>query len=122
MTCRQRGGTMSVVTVWDERPPLLPHREWTVDDLAGRPDDGLRYELFDGVLVVSPAPFLPHQRAVGALYRLLHSRCTAELEVLVAPFDFQPTRKRSFQPDVLVARRKDLHEDRPLQAPPVLVV
>ena len=30
--------------------------EWTVADLAQTPDDGLRYELVDGVLLVSPAP------------------------------------------------------------------
>jgi hypothetical protein len=35
---------------------------WTVDDLDRIPDDGLQYELFDGVLVVSPAPNLLHQR------------------------------------------------------------
>ena len=29
--------------------------EWTVADLASLPDDGLQYELADGVLLVSPA-------------------------------------------------------------------
>ena len=33
--------------------------EWTVADLADTPDDGLRYELVDGVLLVSPAPTQP---------------------------------------------------------------
>ena len=45
--------------------------EWTVDDLATLPDDGLQYELLDGVLLVSPAPRLPHQRAAGRLDVLL---------------------------------------------------
>ena len=30
--------------------------EWTVDDLDHLPDDGLQYELLDGLLLVSPAP------------------------------------------------------------------
>ena len=38
--------------------------EWTVDDLDQLPDDGLRYELLDGMLLVSPAPTRRHQRAV----------------------------------------------------------
>src|SRR5690348_11156641 len=67
MTCRSRGGTMAVVTVWSEESPLAPHGDWTVDDLARLPDDGRQYELFDGVLVVSPASFPLHQRVVGAL-------------------------------------------------------
>jgi Uma2 family endonuclease len=109
------------VTVWDERPPLLPHREWTVDDLADLPDDGLRYELFDGVLVVSPSPFKPHQRAVRGLYALLRDACPPELEVFFAPLDFQPNRVRSFQPDVLVVRRDDGSDTKVFQAPVLAV-
>lgn len=38
---------------------------WTVDDLRRLPDDGLRYEIVDGALVVTPAPSPWHQ-SVGA--------------------------------------------------------
>ncbi len=81
--------------------------DWTVDDLAGLPDDGLRYELVDGTLLVSPAPTKVHQRAVGRLYLLLTSVCPPDLEVFLAPTDYQPTRGRSLQPDLLVVRRDD---------------
>lgn len=80
---------------------------WTVADLELLPDDGLRYELVDGTLLVSPAPTKLHQRCVGHLYLLLHAACPAELEVFLAPTDYQPTSTRSLQPDLLVVRRDD---------------
>jgi len=46
--------------------PVTPRAgDWTVDDLDRRPEDGLRYELVDGVLLVTPAPEPVHQFAVG---------------------------------------------------------
>lgn len=41
--------------------------EWTVDDLDRLPEDGLQYELLDGLLLVTPAPVLMHQRAPSVL-------------------------------------------------------
>jgi len=113
---------MAVVTVWDEGLPLVPFGDWTVDDLVRLPDDGRQYELFDGVLVVSPGPFPLHQRAVGALMHVLYPGCPADLEVFVAPLDFQPTKRRSLQPDVMVARRADVDDHGPLREPLVLAV
>lgn len=92
---------MTAVTVLPRDHP------WTVDDLAALPDDGLRYELVDGTLLVSTAPSKLHQRAVGNLHLLLRDACPAELEVFLAPTDYQPTRTRSLQPDLLVVSRED---------------
>ena len=86
--------------------------EWTVADLARIPDDGLQYELADGVLLVSPAPRPRHQVVAGELYVLLRAACPAALQVLFAPVDFQPTERRSLQPDLLVVRRADVGETR----------
>lgn len=87
---------------------VLPRdHPWTVADLASLPDDGLRYELVDGTLLVSPAPSKLHQRAVGNLYLVLRDACPPDLEVFLAPTDYQPTLTRSLQPDLLVVRRDD---------------
>lgn len=103
-------------------PLLLPHdREWTVDDLDHLPDDGLQYELFDGVLVVSPSPKKPHQRAVLRMAQLLDDGCPAHLEVFIAPLDFQPDEKNSYQPDVLVVDGDDPDGDKQT-TPPLLAV
>lgn len=45
--------------------------EWTYADLARFPDDGNRYEIVDGHLVVSPSPIIRHQLVVGRLQVLL---------------------------------------------------
>jgi len=95
--------------------------EWTVDDLAHTPDDGLRYELVDGVLLVSAAPSNLHQIVLGELYVLLRAACPADARVMLAPTDFQPTRRRSLQPDLLVAWRRDVGTD-PITAPLLLAV
>jgi Uma2 family endonuclease len=115
---------MTVVTAEDEDLlHMLPHEEeWTVDELAKLPNDGRRWELYDGALVVTPAPFIRHQQASKALFRLLDLACPPELDVFYAPVDFQPSEKRSFQPDLLVVRRVDIRQRGALQKPPVLNV
>jgi len=92
-------GTMTVMPRTGE--------EWTVDDLDRIPEDGLQYELLDGLLLVTPAPVRTHQRAVGNLYLLLRAACPPGFEVLLAPFDWRPDRRTSLQPDLLVVRDTD---------------
>lgn len=100
----------------------IPHgRPFTVDDLEAMPDDGNRYELIDGMLVVSPAPSRRHQRVLFKLAILLEENCPAELEVLPAPFSVRQSSTTELQPDILVARDEDLTE-KLLPVAPVLAV
>ncbi|MEV4260098.1 Uma2 family endonuclease [Kribbella sp. NPDC049584] len=94
---------------------------FTLADLDALPDDGMRYELVDGVLLVTPAPLPIHQTAVLELAVRLRSACPDDLKVFIAPTDFQPTRQRSLQPDVLVCRRADVGP-RAVEKPPLLAV
>lgn len=48
-------------------PAIDLERIWTVEMLDGLPDDGSRYEVVDGALLVSPLPHLAHQRAAQEL-------------------------------------------------------
>lgn len=100
-------------------PPRASTAPWTVDDLAALPDDGMRYEIIDGTLVVSPSPTFRHQSVSGALFLLLATACSPDLRVLAAPLDWQPSRLRSFQPDLLVVPAGPL--DRPTPTPLVVV-
>lgn len=49
-------------------PQTIP---WTRKDLDRLPDDGNRYELLNGELLVSPAPSPPHQHIVAWLNEVL---------------------------------------------------
>lgn len=107
---------MSVVT-----SPADAAHPFTVADLEGMPDDGRRYELIDGELLVSPAPGWPHQEAAYTLYMLLRQACPPGLRVIGAPFAVRPDKFNELQPDVIVARYADLTE-RDLPGAPLLAV
>ena len=59
---------MSEAAIAVPGPRIAPY---TVDDLFEMPDDGNRYEVLGGSLVVSPAPTPRHQLAADALCRTL---------------------------------------------------
>ncbi len=101
---------------------LLPHgRPLTRSDLDALPDDGHRYELIDGALIVTPAPSYSHQDVVGELYVRLHAACTPGLKVMLAPFDVALATDTVMQPDLLVARREQFTA-RDLPGAPLLAV
>lgn len=54
-------------------PMATTSRRWTADDLDQLPDDGNRYEVVAGRLLVTPPPSPPHEAVVNALGRLLEA-------------------------------------------------
>lgn len=95
--------------------------EWTIDDLETLPDDNLRYELLDGTLFVNPAPVPRHQRAVLRLAIELTKACPPDHEVFIAPLDWQPDRRTSLEPDLLVVRKDRIGPKNITQTPTVVV-
>ncbi len=100
---------------------FAPGRPLTVADLEAMPDDGRRYELIDGLLIVSPSPNRWHQRMGLQLAVLLVEGCPPHCEVLMAPFDVQTSEENVVQPDVIVALMEDL-TDKNLPVAPLLAV
>jgi Uma2 family endonuclease len=94
---------------------------FSVADLDAIPDDGMRRELLDGQLLVTPAPLAIHQRAAIQLAFRLGQACPDDLEVLAAPFDFRPSDRYSLQPDVLVCRSDEVGP-KGTTSPPLLTV
>lgn len=74
-------------------------------------DDGCRYELLKGEILVTPAPGTLHQRAVVRLIVHLSSPLPEGTELLIAPYDVVLTTTdgdTTLQPDLLLARTGDL--------------
>ncbi|GAA1605932.1 Uma2 family endonuclease [Kribbella hippodromi] len=81
--------------------PIQPG-EFTTADLDAAPDDGPRYELVDGVLLVTYMSSETHQRAFGKLMYQLVSACPDHLEVLPGPLEFRAHERLALVPDLLV--------------------
>jgi Uma2 family endonuclease len=100
----------------------LPQREpLTYDDVQRLPDDGNRYELLDGYLLVTPSPIPGHQRCVARLLFTLMEAAPAGIDVLPAPTDWYVDERNVFEPDIVVSRRTDVGERR-IEVAPLLVV
>jgi Uma2 family endonuclease len=95
--------------------------EWTVDLLEQLPDDGLRYEILDGILIVSPSPIPIHQRAIGRIFIAFVQACPPDLEAFVSPLDWQPDSRTSLEPDVLVVATDRIGEKNIQQNPTIVV-
>jgi Uma2 family endonuclease len=106
---------MTIAEPWPAAGQLL-----TADDLDLMPDDGRRYELIDGVLVVSPAPSVQHQLVLAELIVLLHGACPAGLLVVPGP-GVRMSADTELIPDLVVARHDQIDERRVIR-PPLLAV
>ena len=84
---------------------ILPVRDegWTVEDLDLLPEDGLRYELVDGTLRVSPPPPTPHNLTASELLVRLFAVIGPEWRV-AAPGSVRLDARNRREPDVLVLR------------------
>jgi Uma2 family endonuclease len=97
-----------------------PDRVFTVEDLEDMPDDEFRYELDDGMLIVSPAPSLPHQIAVMRLAIALNAVCPPGLLVVPGP-GVNISKLQHRVPDIAVIRAESV-TPMFLAEPPVLAV
>jgi Uma2 family endonuclease len=108
-------GVMTIAEAWPTAGQLF-----TVDDLDRMPDDGRRYELVDGVLMVSPAPSLAHQVVLKELVVLLDGACPPGLSVVPGP-GVRMSDDTELIPDLVVIRKDQLAARR-VTRPPLLAV
>jgi len=103
-----------------------PKRRWTYDELlVATPESNQPSELWEGELIISPAPTTRHQRAVAYIWQLLNEFVTHRNlgEAFISPLDVVLSPTRAVQPDViyvLQAKRDIIHDQ--IRGVPDLVV
>src|ERR1041385_3332042 len=86
-------------------------RRWTYNELLAQfKESNQPCELWDGELVMAPAPFYQHQRIAFRLHRALHDWVEQHGlgEGVGAPIDMVLAPHRVVQPDVVYIERKNL--------------
>src|SRR5579884_243456 len=98
----------------------------TYEDLREIPDDGCRYELFDGALIAMSSATPHHQRLSVRLAMVLDRTIvvTGLGEVFAAPLDVRFADNTVLQPDLIVVRQERLQivGANCIEGPPDLVV
>jgi Uma2 family endonuclease len=91
---------MAITTV--PRPKL--RRLWTFNEVAAKlPESNIPTELWDGELIISPAPTPTHQDIVLNFASLLRNFVNPKAagKVFVSPIDVVLSQRRAVQPDVI---------------------
>jgi Uma2 family endonuclease len=100
----------------------LLDRALDLEDLYATPEDGNRYEILDGALVMSPPPGSIHQIVAAELAALLREGARAEgLRALFAPLAWRIGSGQVPEPDLMVVT-PDAIGPRAIERPPLLVV
>jgi Uma2 family endonuclease len=104
--------------------PASPYT-WTYSEYARFPDDGNRYEVIDGEVLVTPAPTPNHQHVVATLLIVLRAYVERfGLGVVLPDVDVLFATGQFLRPDLVFvpASRRDGISDRGIEVPPGLVV
>jgi Uma2 family endonuclease len=98
---------------------------WTYSEYARFPDDGNRYEVIDGEVLVTPAPTTWHQLISGRLFTLLGHYCDQQsIGWVFYDVDLLFQTGQFLRPDLVIvptASREGL-TDRGVELPPELIV
>ena len=90
--------------------PGPPQGSWTYEAYAVIPYDGNRYEIANGVLIMTPAPTPEHQSITIRFshYLFIHIELAGLGRVFAGPIDVDLESKNVFQPDFVVVLNEHL--------------
>lgn len=101
-------------------------KRFTYRDYLNLPDDGQRYEIIHGDLVMTPAPVPLHQMVSGNIFNLLstHVKTNQLGFVLYAPCDVVLDELNVVQPDILFITREraEIITEKNIQGAPDLII
>ena len=107
-------------------PVVTARHNVTYAELSTWPDDGRRYELYDGEVSVVPAPLPRHQLATLELLHLLYDYASAHGALVIAsPIDIVFTETNVLQPDIVAftpSRRHHVELDAAIRVRPDVAV
>src|SRR5260370_13298750 len=123
-----------VMTTIEKLPVIVPtmwvagpkEGLWSYEEYGSLPEDGHCYEVVNGVLYMSPAPSMRHQRIVGRIfyYLAMHVDFPGLGQVYQAPTDVELSPGDVVQPDVFVVLNPHLgrvNSSRLIGAPDLVV-
>ena len=89
---------------------MATQRVFTYEDYAALPDDGLRYEVHEGALSVTPSPGVPHQEVSGNLNEVLRAHVKVHRlgALFYAPLDVILSDTTIVQPDLIHLERRSI--------------
>ncbi|MFQ5770648.1 MAG: Uma2 family endonuclease, partial [bacterium] len=90
--------------VKETSPSYLTHKKtYTYQDYVNLPEDGKRYEIINGDLIMTPAPFTIHQKVSANIVDKLRPfvKKNQKGEVFYAPVDVVLSETNVVQPDIL---------------------
>jgi len=103
-----------------------PRRLLTYEDFLAFPDDGVRREIVEGEMLVTPSPVVRHQDLVGRLFNAVanHAQEHGGGRVFVAPLDVRLSEHDVVEPDVIfvAADRLEIILEKYLLGAPTLLV
>ena len=104
-------------------PPLPERTMWTVADVEALPEDGNRYEILHGELLVTPLPSNGHQYISANLLVIVMQWCRAQTGWAVrAPGGMYVNQTNWFEPDLCVYRMPHATDAEWREMPPPLLV
>jgi Uma2 family endonuclease len=103
-----------------------PYPPRTALQLFNRLPEGIRCELINNAIIMSPSPTLAHQRQVMSILKSLDKYVTAKKmgEVFAGPVDVQLSSEQVFIPDIFFISKKKvaiIHNHRIVGAPDIVI-
>jgi len=105
------GGKMGVIELEKVKAPLYNGKKVSFDEYLKLKEDGFQYEIIEGVMRVTPAPFSRHQRLILKISYFIEGYLEKNPKgiLYIAPRDVKFSKNNTYQPDILYISKERLN-------------